>query len=298
MKKLSLLLALALILGLLAGCGSSAPTAQDYTTEGGITLTAESGMTEKAQAPFTTTLQGENSMVTFLEESKAMLTPGMTLADYTAVVESGNGLSAPFAEDDCGNLANSYVREINGSEFFYYITAHETASSFWLVQMACLADQQEVYEPLFRQWLATVELPVSENALDGTFTEKTFELDCGLKITMPDNMGKLAMEGYTEFYTNNVMGLSLLLEEKPEGWTLADYAAAVAQANGIDALVADEFGTPALSYSYENQGITYHYYMTAHEMSDAFVLCQIFCMDNAMELYGDHLAAWSDSLSE
>lgn len=298
MKKLSLLLALVLVIGLFAGCGSSAPTAKDYTLESGITLTAESGMTEKAQAPFTTTLQGNNSMVTFMEENKAILTPGMTLEDYAAVVESGNGLSAPFALDGSGNLANSYVRETDGSEFFYYITAHETDSSFWLVQMVCLNDQREVYEPLFQQWLATVELPVSEQILADAFTEKTFELDCGLTVTMPEDMGKMNLEGYTEFYTNNVLGLSLLAEEKPEGWTLDDYAAAVAEANGIDALVADEFGNPALSYSFENQGILYHYYLTAHEFSDSFVLCQIFCMDGAMELYGDHLAAWSDSLSE
>lgn len=299
MKKLSLLLALVMILGLLAGCGSTAPTAQSYTLESGIVITAESGMTETAQAPFTTTLQGKNSMVTFLEESKAMLASGMTAEEYAAIVTSGNGLSGEFATDAEGNLANSYTREIDGNEFFYYITVKETGTSFWLVQMVCLADQQETYEPLFRQWLAGVQLPENENGIAVTdFTEKTFELDCGLKVTMPDDMGQLSMEGYTEFYTNNVLGFLLLEEEKPEGWTLADYTAAVAEANGLDALEADEYGNPSVTYSYEANGMVYHYYLTVHEFSDCFVLCQFFCMDEVLEVYGEHMAAWSDSLTE
>ena len=298
MKKLSLLLALVMVLGLFAACGGSkAPTAQDYTLESGITLTAESGMTETAQAPFTTTLQGDNTMVTFLEESKTLLSPDLTLEGYAAIVTSGNGLATDFALDASGNLANSYSREADGTAFFYYLTAKETASSFWLVQMVCQEDQKDTYLPLFQQWLATVQLPETE-AGAADFTEKTFELDCGLTITMPDDMGEVAWEGYTEFYTNNVVGMSLLVEEKPEGWTLSDYAAAVSEANSMDALVTDEYGSPALSYSYENEGVLFHYYLTVHEFSDSFVLCQFFCMDAVAETYADHIPAWSASLSE
>lgn len=299
MKKLSLLLALVMILGLFAGCGSAAPTSQEYTLESGIVVTAESGLTEKAQAPFTTTLQGNNSMVTFLEEHKSMLADGLTAEGYAAIITSGNGLSTDFAMDAEGNLANSYTREVDGNEFFYYLTVKETATSFWLVQMVCLQKQQETYEPLFRQWLASVQLPESEAGSAGAdFTEKTFELNCGLNVTMPDDMGQMSMEGYTEFYTNNVLGFLLLEEEKPEGWDLETYAAAVAEANGVEAMEADEYGNPAMVYSFDANGMTYYYYTTVHEFSDRFVLCQFFCIDSAMELYADHMAAWCDSLSE
>lgn len=298
MKKLSLLLALVLILGLFAGCGDSAPTSREYTLECGITLTAESGLTEKEQPAFTTSLQGRNSMILFLEESKAMLGGDMDLEQYADIIVSGNRLTEGFAEDASGNYATSYTRDVDGSKFFYYVTVHETASSFWMVQMACMESKQETYEPLFREWAATIQIPETEGSVDTTISETDFTMTCGLTITMADDMAKMNLEGYDEFYTNNTLGLILLQEEKPEGWTLDDYAAAVAEANGMDALEKDAYGNPATTYTYENEGIVYHYYLTAHEFSDRFVLCQFFCVESALEIYGDYMTAWSDTLSE
>lgn len=296
MKRVSLLLAAVLILGLFAACGSSAPEAQDYTLACGGTLTAENGLTETEQAPFTTTLMGKNTMVTFLDENKQLLAQGISLEEYAAIVVSGNGLENDFALDSNGNLATTYTRQVEENTFFYYAAVYETDSSFWLVQMTCLEDQKDVYEPLFSQWLATVELPVTELAAQ-EIVETTYELDCGMTVTLPEGMGETLMEGWTVFLHNNLLGFTLLEEEKSEGWTLDDYAAALSQAYGLDAMEENEFGVPTIAYSEEVNGMVYYYYITVHETADAFWLCQMYCPESAIEQYGDHIPAWSASLA-
>lgn len=322
MKKLSLILALSLMLSLLSACGGgssdsgvvsrepvdlSTPTiadtsesgsgdTQEYVLDCGATLTAKAGLTEVAMESLTTTLQGDDMLVTFLDENKQTLGGDLTLETYADLVASINGVALAFAEDAMGNLATTYTREVDGATYFYYATVHETNSSFWLIQMACLDSERADFEPLFMQWCSTITLADTELDLSGEITEATYQLSCGLSITAAEGMVETAVDGYDTFLQNNQAAVLILKEEKPEGWSLEDYAAAVSEANGLSAFEADEYGTLYTAHAAESSGINYIYYITVHETEDCFVLCQIYTSEALIDYYGPYFPAWSASL--
>ena len=314
MKRTAFFLALLMALCLFTACGGESAgniaepndnsvtvdssNAKQYTLDCGISITAEKGLTESQQPSFTAVLDGRNMAVMFLAESKALMPAGSTLDDYANLIESGNKLSTPFTEDSDGNLYNSYSRTIDGDDFFYALTVKESPDSFWLIQMSCREKDRAHYEPLFAQWLATVELPDSAPAANKTLSERSYSMNCGLSITMCDNMGEFMMEGFDEFYTNNEAGMVLIVEEKPDGYTLEDYCAAVEEANNTEDLIPNEYGTPFTTFSIDVEGMTYYYFLSTHEFSDSFVLCQFFCLDSFRDKYEPLFPVWAASLSE
>lgn len=320
MRKISVLLTLVLLLSMLCACGQeTAPTESGstgmpsatsastiaasttkeraYTLDCGAALTAEYGLLEVAMDPFTTTLQGDNMIVMLLDEHKSIWgAEGITLEDYAYLVAVGNNMPGEFTVNEYGVLATEYTSDVNGTPFFYYASVHESGSSFWLCQMSCMESQKDTYAPLFAQWSATVTLQDTEAPVIDSTREKTYQLNCGMEITTLDGMMEIDMDGYDAFVTDNQLVLVLLKEEKYEGWTLDDYAAAVAEANAIDAFALNEAGIPAASYTAEVEGLCYYFYLTVHETEDAFWLCQFYTVESLVDAYLPSFPAWSASL--
>lgn len=291
-KQLSLILAFYMILSVLTGCGSV--RTQEYTLECGVSLTAASGMKETAQEPFTTTLQGTKVIVAFLEEHKSVLgSEELTLQGYAGLVKNGNSLDADFAENAQGVLTNQRVKD----GYFFYICVYETGSSFWLIQFACAEENQEKYAPLFQEWSGTVVLQDTQAPDVEAVTETVYTLDVGAQITLPEGLTQVDMEGYDVFMHNNRVAFALNHEEKPADWTLEDYAAALSEGYGIATLAQNSHGVLASAYSTENEGVVNYYYITVYETEEAFWVCQIFCLESAVETYGNDIARWASSLT-
>lgn len=300
MKKLSLILAFCLLFGMISGCDST-PTelkeTEQYVLDCGATLTAGAGMDEKEMDGFTAVLQGKQVMIFLLDENKSLVGTGdLTVEEYAQLVQNANGFDKGFSVDANGNLTAEYTRENNGTMFYYYATIHESGSSFWLCQMACEEQYADEYVEHFSAWSASLELKDTELKLPD-IVEKTYTLDSGLQFTGPDGMRAGQMEGFDAFWTDNLIGMAFLSEEKPDGWTLEDYAEAVATANAFAPLTKNEKGALFTEYTWDNpDGGSYWYYVTVAETEENFWLCQFFGMDSVKDLYAPYLPAWSASV--
>lgn len=326
MKKLSIALVLSLMLSLLCACGSSSSgnsgnndpidlgnadaasaiasdeideglvLTKEYSLDCGATFTAESGMSDQTAAPMTAIYANTNMGVSLLNEYKQpMGYSDMTLEEYAAILVSANGFPNAFETDSEGNLSITYTKTLDGVTYYYYTTVHETNTSFWMCSMFCAQEDQSKYQNLFAEWSATLTL-VDTEYVAATISETTHSLSCGMEVTAPDDMIEYAYDGFIAVLMSNDAGYMLSEEEKYEGWTLEDYAAALAEANGIP-FEQDEYGNWAAAFTSEANGITYVYYITCHETDSSFLMSQFYCTEGMYETYGPYFPAWSASLN-
>lgn len=306
MKKIAMILALCLVFSLMAGCSDSGTIkTETYNLNCGATITALAGLDETPMEGYTTTLDSRKIAVFLLEEDKPA---GYHLADYADLVVQANGMETSFAEDAYGNLANSYVAESEGEQWFYYVTVVEGQDSFWLCQFICRESERSKYEDLFGQWSATLEIPggrveytgESDAEEDGSVMGvTTYELSCGMEILAPEGLETMAVEGITEYYANALCGFAVIQEEKYEGYTLADYADAICQVNGYDAMTVNAYGDYCTEHVYDDgTGNGFWYYTTVHETETNFYMLQIFCYESEMEEMRSNAELWSSTFVE
>lgn len=321
MKKIALILALCMVFSLMAGCSgnqgdSDTPETtggslleeilgdlltQTYTFDCGVSVTAPVGMTEMDVEGYVAAMSGATVGFILLEENKSV--NGLTnynLEEYASLIVIANSLPRDFARDSQGNLYNTYINQVEGEDWIYYITVHETGGSFWMSQFTCKNAEYETYRELFAQWAAGMVLPQSEAPVAGSIETQVYSID-GFQLTAPANLPNVGMEGYNAYYINNEVGFVLLVENKAElgleEYTLQDYAEALTQNNGYDPYVRNSYGVYATEYSYSASGYDFWYYTTVHETEDAFVMLQFLTMAELAEQYAPLFEQWSAGLT-
>lgn len=187
------------------------------------------------------------------------------------------------------------------------MTVCASEESFWLCQFTCRQTDKAEYQDLFAQWSATLTVPggrvsdqVQSNGTeyDGTVAIGRYDLDCGITLLAADGLEAYSVEGITAYYANNVTGFALLKEEKYEGMTLEEYAAAICQVNGYEDMSLNAYGKYSTEHTYTDGSVTYWYYTTVHETSDAYMMLQYFCYEEDIDTYRPYFELWSSSVEE
>ena len=120
----------------------------------GLEMYAAPSMELLVQEGFAVYMADEDQTISILEDKKG---PGMTLEDYAASYVDGEKITG-FARDQYGNLSATYSTVIiDGTVFQFYVTAKETADSFWLVYCACNERAVDVFFDDYPRWCATIK---------------------------------------------------------------------------------------------------------------------------------------------
>ena len=183
MKKISLFLAALMLLSLLAGCGQAEETPDTtspavfvtiptleggaaevdttdmtfYELDSGISYYGPGSMKESKTDAMTAYMDSGFFLFMVIEETKDTSALGdASLEDYGKLLTDRNNLD-PCTVDRYGNLATCYVADsITGDrDFFYYVTVHETAESFFLVQFVCPGEVADKHVDSMAQWSST-----------------------------------------------------------------------------------------------------------------------------------------------
>lgn len=130
---------------------------EKYNLSCGLSLYAESGMeTHKAEG-FTACLGSRNVILLFMADNKEVnnLTT-MSLEDYGDLLCQTNDLDG-FQYDSYGNLCTTfYSSDEAGLNYYNMICLKQTQDSFWVCQIACLADDQAEYARAFSLWASSI----------------------------------------------------------------------------------------------------------------------------------------------
>ena len=118
---------------------------------------AEDGM-ELHDAPgFTACLGNRNVIILLMEDDKESnnLTT-MDLNDYAKLLGQTNELE-DFKTDIYGNLyTDFYSTDENGIEYYNMLCVKESQDSFWVCQIACMAEDQASYAREFSLWASSL----------------------------------------------------------------------------------------------------------------------------------------------
>lgn len=131
---------------------------EKYTLDCGIELYAAAGMSEQNAPGFTECLGSREAIILLMQDDKETNDlVGLTLQEYADLVSQANALEQ-FAKDNYGNLHTSFVSTDGaGMTYFNNLTVHETADSFWVVQMTCSVENQPAYDREFALWATSVK---------------------------------------------------------------------------------------------------------------------------------------------
>lgn len=159
-KLLSLIGALALMAGLLAGCSASMKT---FDTGAGMTFSLPGNFKETSVDGQTAAYESRTAVVTVLKEGFTDLeNAGLDLngdssvADYAQVVIDNNSLDVALTEQD-GVQYFVYEMTVEDQDISYMATVTKGPDAFWLVQYACETDNFEKYQPDFISWTKTIK---------------------------------------------------------------------------------------------------------------------------------------------
>lgn len=191
MKKiLSLLLILALSLGLLTSCGENMPEEADtraeeaetpaeereeepkdpyegltlYENAAGISLYMAEGFEEVEIEGLLVCYQGENSNVRMEEETfETLETLGyhgseMTEEEYAALILEAYALEGTPMTDDYGNVYIAYNMEVQETEVSYFAFFDKGETAFWTTTFMCFASEAETYQPQFQLWASSIRI--------------------------------------------------------------------------------------------------------------------------------------------
>ena len=128
-----------------------------YNIPGGLSIYAENGMEHHKAEGFTGCIGNRSVIILFMADNKESnnLTD-MDLDGYADLLCQTNDLDH-FKYDTYGSLCTSfYSTDETGMEYYNMITVKETTDSFWVVQMACSADNQAQYARAFSLWASSV----------------------------------------------------------------------------------------------------------------------------------------------
>lgn len=128
-----------------------------YDIPGGVTIFAEEGMESHKAEGFTGCIGSRSVIILFMADDKESnnLTE-MDLEGYADLLCQTNELGN-FKWDAYGNLSTHfYSTDETGMEYYNVITVKETTDAFWVVQMACSADNQAQYARPFSLWASSV----------------------------------------------------------------------------------------------------------------------------------------------
>ena len=128
-----------------------------YNIPGGLSIYAENGMEHHKAEGFTGCLGNRSVIILFMADNKeANNLTDMDLEGYADLLCQTNELSH-FKWDTYGSLCTSfYSTDETGMEYYNMITVKETTDSFWVVQMACSAENQAQYARAFSLWASSV----------------------------------------------------------------------------------------------------------------------------------------------
>lgn len=162
-KIAALALSLVLILSLGAcGGGSGLKT---YDMGGGFSIDMDSGMEESTVEGYTYFYHSNTCAALVLKEDFSMFTAAgvdlttFSLEDYADMVCLANDLDGSFKKDSNGNLVTTYSMDVNGQEFYYYVTVREGSDAYWLINFYCMNSQQDKYAPKFESWNNSIKVP-------------------------------------------------------------------------------------------------------------------------------------------
>lgn len=128
-----------------------------YKLKCGMEIYAEDGM-ELHDAPgFTACLGNRNVIILLMEDDKESnnLTT-MDLNDYAKLLGQTNELE-DFKTDIYGNLyTDFYSTDENGIEYYNMLCVKESQDSFWVCQIACMAEDQASYAREFSLWASSL----------------------------------------------------------------------------------------------------------------------------------------------
>lgn len=173
-KKIFISIITSLLVLTLTGCGNDKQdtderankkpevTGKVYDNGSGLTIRMAEGMEEDELEGYAMFYYGESCMMTALKEtfeefeSVGYDAENSSLEDYCEIVKEANGLDFPFEKDSYGYPYISYINEVDGNNFTYYTTVRKGSDAFWLVTMACLEDEEELWLPQFEEWGSTI----------------------------------------------------------------------------------------------------------------------------------------------
>lgn len=183
MKKISLIIALALVLSILCGCAAGQggkteetvplvevtplegePAAVDttgmkeYTMNCGLTFFGPKGLKEEETEAMAGYMKsGYHLVMVIREEKSGTVLENATAEEYAAMLAGRNGLT-PFVVDRYGNLATTYTAagyEEDLEDFFYYVTVKDGTDCIWLIQVVCPVSLSAEGADEMAQWSAT-----------------------------------------------------------------------------------------------------------------------------------------------
>ena len=130
-----------------------------YDMDCGLTIYAEASMKEYAPQGFTACLGNHNVIILLMADDKeANNLTEMSLEEYAQLLCQTNELDA-FSSDAYGNLLTTfYSVDENELEYYNMIFVKESADSFWVCQMTCLAEDQATYARIFGLWASTISV--------------------------------------------------------------------------------------------------------------------------------------------
>lgn len=332
MRKIAMFLALCLILGVLAGCGGkNTVSEQTYTLRCGVQLTAGAGLTETNYSGAAGALEEDRYAIMFTQVAASR---DMNQSEFVAYIEGvmdGEGFNAKRTSDDRGVPAYTYIRDVDGTDFVFYLTLHQNEEGWWLCEMSCRASMRALYEERFERWSATVVLPGestvsgndgvsgnSDNNSDNSGNSqdsggsgqvsvdpgrtKRFELDNGATFIGPDDLEVYSI-GERDYAMENQELIMLLVEENKqayglEGMTLEEYGEYLMENSGLfHKYGKDSLGNLAAGYTTELDGEAYYCYGIVRETGTSFWYFDIYCLAELRDGYETAMMQWCDSLT-
>lgn len=130
---------------------------QLYDLGCGLSMYAAPGMEPVEDESFAAILANESSTIMVIQDNKAEYgLYGLTVEDYASMYVDGQSITG-FETDACGNVASSFVNQVeDGSVYFYYVVAKNTADNFYLIQCACTQENALALAGEYAQWCATI----------------------------------------------------------------------------------------------------------------------------------------------
>lgn len=128
-----------------------------YELDCGVQLYAQPSLVEHDAAGFSACLGNRNAIILLMSDDKETnhLT-GMDLEDYAQLLRTTNGLDK-FQRDELDNLYTTfYTTTEDGTSYFNMLFVKDIGDHFWVCQMACTAEVQELYQSQFSLWASSI----------------------------------------------------------------------------------------------------------------------------------------------
>ena len=161
MKKwIALTLALLMLAGCMIACEKEEKS-KTYTTDG-FSITMNDEFYEKELIAYTYYLESPGAIMAALKEDFSLIesagfTPtSVTLKQYAELIILAHDTDASDVVEEDGLTYFTYDADVSGKSFYYMCFVFKGADSFWSVNLACLTNQKDEYEPKFKEWAKSI----------------------------------------------------------------------------------------------------------------------------------------------